>query len=68
LSKMRQDSELAYYFNRSLYLEQLLLKKYDSYGKLKKDSVTETLINDFKKNGKEHIKDLDNKAKRFGLK
>lgn len=36
MQKMRQDSELAYYFNRSLYLEYMLHKKYDSYGKQKK--------------------------------
>lgn len=68
MSKMRQDSELVYYFNRSLYLEYLLLKKYDSYNKVKKGSIIDTLLKDFKKNGKEHIKDLNDKIKRFGLK
>lgn len=67
MSKMRQDSELAYYFNRSLYLEYLLLRKYGVYN-IKKGSLVESLVKDFKKNGTEHIKDLNDKIKRFGLK
>ncbi|HEY8421348.1 MAG TPA: hypothetical protein VIL05_06380 [Thermoclostridium sp.] len=65
--KLQQEDMLAFYFNRSLQLEDVLTKKYELYRKNIKDKNIEDMINDFIKNNKEHIKDLNDKMKRLGI-
>ncbi|AGC69123.1 hypothetical protein Cst_c21570 [Thermoclostridium stercorarium subsp. stercorarium DSM 8532] len=65
--KLYQEDMLSFYFNRSLGLEEVLMKKYDFFKKMIKDPILEDMINDFKKNSKEHIKELNDKMKRLGI-
>lgn len=67
MSKVRQEDMLSFYFNRSLQLEDLLMKKYELPKQMLKDKSIEQMINDFRKNGREHIKDLNEKMKRLGI-
>ena len=67
MSKLHQEDMLAFYFLRSLHLEELLMKKYDLPKKMLKDKVLEQMIRDFQKNSKEHIKDLNDKISRLGI-
>ncbi len=67
MSKLRQEDILAFYFARSLQLEDLLLKKYELPKKMLKDKIIEQMIKDFKKNSREHIKDLNDKINRLGI-
>jgi hypothetical protein len=67
LFKPRQEDLLAYYFSRSLQLEDILMKKYELPKKILKDKMMEQMIKDFKKNCREHIKDLNDKMNRLGI-
>jgi len=67
LSKLRQEDLLTYYFARSLQLEDILMKKYELPKKILKDKMLEQMIKDFKKNNKEHIKNLNDKMNRLGM-
>jgi Mg2+/Co2+ transporter CorC len=67
LSKLRQEDLLAFYFSRSLQLEDVLMKKYEVPKKVLNDKVLEQMIKDFRKNGREHMKDLSDKMKRLGI-
>lgn len=58
---------LSFYFNRSLRLEDLLMKKYELLKKMIKDQVIKDMMDDFKKSNKEHIQDLNDKMKRLGI-
>jgi len=67
LFKLHQEDMLSFYFNRSLLLEDILLKKYDLLKKMIKDKTFLDTICDFNKNNKEHIRDLNDKMKRLGI-
>lgn len=67
MSKLRQEDMLSYYFNRSLQLEDLLMKKYEIPKKLLNDKILDQMIKDFKKNCREHIRDLNDKMSRLGV-
>ncbi len=67
MSKLRQEDMLSYYFNRSLQLEDLLMKKYEIPKKLLNDKVLDQMIKDFKKTCREHIRDLSDKMSRLGV-
>lgn len=67
MSKLSQEDMLSFYFNRSIQLEDTLMKKYDLIKKMIKDKTLEQMIDDFKKNSREHIKDLNDKMKRLGV-
>jgi len=58
---------LSFYFNRSLRLEDILLKKYELLRKMTKDQILKDMMDDFRKNSKEHIKDLNDKMKKLGI-
>ncbi|NLM10216.1 MAG: hypothetical protein GX213_05460 [Clostridiaceae bacterium] len=65
--KLHQEDMLSFYFNRSLRLEDNLMKKYELFIKTTKDNTIKDMINDFKKNNREHIKDLNDKMKSLGI-
>lgn len=65
--KLHQEDMLSFYFNRSLKLEDILMKKYDFFKKMVKDKIIQDMIGDFKKNNKEHMKDLNDKMKSLGI-
>lgn len=65
--KLQQEDMLSFYFNRSLRLEDLLMKKYELLKKMIKDQVIKDMMDDFKKSNKEHIQDLNDKMKRLGI-
>jgi len=67
LFKLHQEDMLSFYFNRSLRLEDNLMKKYELFIKTTKDNTIKDMINDFKKNNREHIKDLNDKMKSLGI-
>lgn len=67
MSKLRQEDLLAFYFSRSLQLEDVLMKKYEVPKKMLNDKMLGQMINDFRKNSKEHMKDLSDKMKRLGI-
>jgi cell division protein YceG involved in septum cleavage len=67
LSKLRQEELLAYYFSRSFQLEDMLMKKYELPKKMLKDKILDQMIKDFKKNNREHMKDLSDKMNRLGI-
>jgi hypothetical protein len=67
LSKIRQEHMLTFYFNRSIQLEDLLTKKYDLPKKMLRDNLIEQTIKDFRKNNREHIRDLADKMNRLGI-
>ncbi len=67
MSKLRQEDLLAFYFSRSLQLEDVLMKKYEVPKKMLNDKVLEQMIKAFRKNCKEHMKDLTDKMKRLGI-
>lgn len=43
------------------------MKKYELPKKILKDKMLEQMIKDFKKNNKEHIKNLNDKMNRLGM-
>ena len=65
--KVQQEDMLSFYFNRSLRLEDILLKKYEQYKKLAKDQIIRDLMDDFRKNSNEHIKTLNDRMKKLGI-
>lgn len=65
--KLQQEDMLSFYFNRSLRLEDILLKKYELLRKMTKDQILKDMMDDFRKNSKEHIKDLNDKMKKLGI-
>lgn len=65
--KLQQEDMLSFYFNRSLRLEDILLKKYELLRKMTKDQILKDMMDDFRKNSKEHIKDLNDKMKKLGM-
>jgi len=67
LFKVQQEDMLSFYFNRSLRLEDILLKKYEQYKKLAKDQIIRDLMDDFRKNSNEHIKTLNDRMKKLGI-
>lgn len=67
MSKMWQEDILSYYFNRSLQLEDLLLKKYDLLKSKLKNNVLDQMVKELKKNSREHIRDLNDKMKVLGI-
>jgi len=67
LFKLQQEDMLSFYFNRSLRLEDILLKKYELLRKMTKDQILKDMMDDFRKNSKEHIKDLNDKMKKLGI-
>lgn len=67
LSNLRQEDMLSFYFYRSLELEELLIKKYDMVKKPAKGKNLEPILQDFKKNSSEHIKDLREKMNLLGI-
>lgn len=48
-------------------MEDILMKKYELPKKILKDKMMEQMIKDFKKNCREHIKDLNDKMNRLGI-
>jgi len=67
LFKLHQEDMLSFYFNRSLKLEDTLMKKYELIIRIIKDKTIKEMIDDFKKNNREHIEDLNDKMKRLGI-
>jgi len=67
LFKVQQEDMLSFYFNRSLRLEDILLKKNEQYKKLAKDQIIRDLMDDFRKNSNEHIKTLNDRMKKLGI-
>lgn len=67
MSKLRHEDIMSYYFNRSLQLEELMLKKLELIKKLVKNKEHEQMMKDFKKNAREHIKDINEKMKLLGM-
>lgn len=67
MSKLRQEDMLAFYFNRSIQLEDILNKKCEFIKKMTKDKALIQMIDDFERNSREHIKDLNDKMKRLGV-
>jgi len=67
LFKLQQEDMFSFYFNRSLRLEDILLKKYELLRKMTKDQILKDMMDDFRKNSKEHIKDLNDKMKKLGI-
>jgi len=67
LFKVKQEDMLSFYFNRSLRLEDILLKKNEQYKKLAKDQIIRDLMDDFRKNSNEHIKTLNDRMKKLGI-
>lgn len=65
--KLQQEDMLSFYFNRSLRLEDILLKKYELLRKMTKDQILKDMMDDFRKNSKEHLKDLNDKMKKLGI-
>ncbi|NLX76491.1 MAG: hypothetical protein GXZ01_03835 [Clostridiaceae bacterium] len=65
--KLHQEDMLSFYFNRSLKLEDTLMKKYELIIRIIKDKTIKEMIDDFKKNNREHIEDLNDKMKRLGI-
>lgn len=65
--KVQQEDMLSFYFNRSLRLEDILLKKNEQYKKLAKDQIIRDLMDDFRKNSNEHIKTLNDRMKKLGI-
>ncbi len=65
--KLHQEDMLSFYFNRSLKLEDTLMKKYELIIRIIKDKTIKEMIDDFKKSNREHIEDLNDKMKRLGI-
>lgn len=67
LFRQNQENMLSFYFNRSIQLENILMKKYELVRKLIRDKTLKDMIDDFNKNSREHIEDLNDKMKRLGI-
>lgn len=67
MSKLSQEDMLSFYFNRSLQLEDLMLKKLELPKKMLKNTEHEQMVRDFRRNAQVHIKDLNEKMKLLGI-